>query len=438
MTGAAVHPAGSRVDLPPHHLEAARFVAALHARAMGPRLAAALGISHRPCHVLDAKYEPGHQATVLYQHGVDLIRGDLLAADRPPVAAAVTEWPGMQLSVFPEDPGLPTLPMAMASLVVGPRLAELSPAQNPLLRRALARRCTVALLRYRPGRRATLRLGAAIDGASYVAKVYHDPVKAAAVAQEAQALARTVRGGVLRLAPAVGHLPELAAVVQRSIHGRPLDAVLRAPGEPGVAAVDAVRRAASALAQLHRGDPVSTRLRPVEKELHRFGARALRIAAVDADLGDQLAGLAQRLLETGGVFPVRPVGLVHGDCKPAQFLLADDGGVYVLDFDHCGLSDQAGDAGTFVASLRQAAVRRAVAGSSPVTTAGLEALAGEFIAAYNTGRGEDLTTRIRWHEVVSLQRKAIRAFARSPRSSLPAALVQEGHRCLDRLTQELP
>ena len=198
---------------------------------------------------------------MLYQHGADLVRGDLLAPDSPPTGArVVTGWPGMELSVYPDDPDLPTLPLAMTASVVGPQIAQLSPALTPIQRRALSRRCRVTLLRYRPGKRATVRLGTPVSDASYVAKVYHDPAKAAAVAHEAQALGRigTADGG-LRLAPTVGHLPEISVVVQQSIHGQPLDSLLRAPGGHGAAAAEAVRRAASALAQLHRGPMVSTR-----------------------------------------------------------------------------------------------------------------------------------------------------------------------------------
>ena len=434
----ATYSTGPRVPLLAFRTEAERFAASLDAHAMGPLLSAALSTSHRPCHVLDAKYEPGLRGIVLYQHGADLVRGDLLAADSPPTGAPMTGWPGMELSVFPYDSGLPTLPTAMTASVVGPQLAQLSPALTALHRRALSSRCRVALLRYRPGKRATLRLGTPVADASYVAKVYHDPAKAAAVAQEAQALARSsARGGALRLAPTVGHLPELSVVVQQSIHGQPLDDLLWTPGGPGAAAVEAVRRAAAAIAQLHRSAMVSTRLRPVGKELHRFMERSLRISVVDCDLGDQLADLAQRLLQTFDAFPGSSLGVVHGDCKPGQFMLTDDGGVYVLDFDHCGVSDQTSDAGTFVASLRQLAVRWTAAGASPASTAGFDALADEFITTYNKSMDDDLSTRIRWHEVVALQRKALRSFARSPKSPLPAALVKEGHRCLDRVTQEL-
>lgn len=427
-----------RAMWPTEDTEVKRFAAALDAHVMGPRLSVALNTSHRPCHVLDAKYEPGIRASVLYQHGADLIRGDLLAPDSPPGSPrAVTDQPRMELSVYPHDPDLPTLPLAINASVMGPQIAQLSPTLTPIQRRALSRRCKVALLRYRLGKRATLRLGTPISEASFVVKVYHDPAKAAAVAHETQAFGRIARYGGLRLAPTVGHLPEISVVVQQSIRGQPLDSLLRASGWNWAAAAEAVRRAASALAQLHRGAMVSTRIRPVEKELHRFRARALRICAVDSQAGDQLLGVAERLLQSFSALPVSLPGVVHGDCKPGQFLLASDCTVYLLDFDHCGVSDQAGDAGTFVASLRQLAVQWTMAGASPASTAGLCALADEFITTYSESMEDDLSTRIRWHEVVALQRKALRSFARSPKSPLPAALVEESHRCLDRVTQEL-
>lgn len=415
-----------------------RFNAALDAHGMGQRLTTVLRTGHRSCHVLDAKYEPGVRASVLYQHGPDLVRGDLVAPDGPAASDRVTDWPGLQLSVYPHDPDLPTLPLAITASVMGPQIAQLSPALAPLERRALLRRCRVSLLRYRPGKRATVRLGTPSVDTSYVAKVYHDPAKAAAVAHEAQTLAGIeAPDGGLRMAPTIAHLPEISVVVQQSISGRPLDSLLTTPGWRGAAAMEAVRLAASALAQLHRGPMVSTRTRPVEKELHRFRARALSICTVDSRQGDQLLGLAERLLHTVSAFPVNRPGVVHGDCKPGQFLLAGDGTVYLLDFDHCGISDQAGDAGTFVASLRQLAVQRAVTGASAASTAGLDALTENFMTTYCESMEDNLYTRIRWHAAVALQRKALRSFARSPKSPLPTALVEESHRYLDRVMQEL-
>lgn len=413
------------------------FLEALDPQAMGPRLSAALGSGRRPCHVVDAKYEPGVRAVVLYQLGADLVRGDLLTAEAPAEARPPRIGPRLDVSVFPHDPDLPALPRAVEPAEVGPVLTGGLGVSARRDRRAMTLRCRVFLLRYRPGKRATVRITPGLSAAGYVAKVYHDPAKAAAVALEAERLAATVGPqGIVRFAPTVAHAPELSMVVQGAVHGTPLDTLVAGSRGTSTAAAQGIQLAARALAELHDGPIVSTRQRPVEQELRRFVARARRIATVDPPAGRALSSLAERLLATHAGLPPGPLGLVHGDCKPAQFLLADQGQVYLLDLDHCGVSDQAGDVGTFAASLRQLAVRRTASGGSPAPTAGLIALADDFIATYARHRtGVDLDTSIRWHEVVALQRKALRAYARAPRSPLPGALVAEGHRCLDRVTR---
>ena len=418
--------------------EAGRFAEALDARRMGARLAAALGSGLRPCHVLDAKYEPGVRGVVLYAHGDALVRGDLLLDETTADRGSPVVQPGIRLSVFPQEPSLPTLARVMAPAEIGPVLAGVLPDQTPEHARALARRCRVELLRYRPGRRATVRVRTTLTGPVYVGKVYHDPTKAAAVAGEARRLAGNLAAnGMLRYASTLAHLPELSLVVQESVQGEPLDALLSRPGESPSAAAGGVRRAATALAELHRSPVATARQRPVSKELNRFLARAEQIATADALAGSLLRGLAERLLETEDELPPASVGMVHGDCKPGQFLLGDDI-VYLLDLDHCGVSDQAGDVGTFAASLRQLAVRRLTARRRPAPVDPHE-LAAIFRSAYLRHFDDDgLPARILWHEAAALQRKALRAFARAPRSPLPAALVTEGHRCLDQLRIETP
>jgi hypothetical protein len=60
-----------------------------------------------------------------------------------------------------------------------------------------------------------------------------------------------------------------------------------------------------------------------------------------------------------------------------------------------------------------------------------------FLRAYVEAAGVPsdghLRRRIAWYEAVALERKALRCFARAPRSPLTHALVAEGHACLDRL-----
>jgi aminoglycoside phosphotransferase (APT) family kinase protein len=191
------------------------------------------------------------------------------------------------------------------------------------------------------------------------------------------------------------------------------------------------------LAALHRAPVTSRRRRPVDAELRRFQSRAARVACVDPGVGAKLAQLADRLISTQPTAPGAITGLVHGDCKPSQFRVHDDA-VTLLDFDHCGVADPASDVGSFLASLRQAGARGRFAVSPGSCGPGLaDALAATFLRAYLDGsahlRAEPFSTRAGWYEAVALERKALRAYSRSPDSILPVLLAREAHRALDRV-----
>ena len=408
---------------------------ALRPSLMGARLSTALGLREETCHVLDAKYEPQSKAVVLYRLGRELVRGDLLCAETAATSQSALVPPGLSVSTFPDDPDLPSLRQVMDPSRLGSVLADHLEWPTRATRHRLRRRCRVQLLRYRPGKRATVLVGLGQRRAACVAKVYHDPDKAAAVAREAPVLtALSTSSRTLQVAASLGHLPELGVVVQSVVPGSSLHDLLGGPRGGGAGLSDAVARAARALAELHQGSIEGARRRVLDKELHRFVLRAARVASVDARSGARLAGLADRLLELHPQLPAGPEGLVHGDCKPSQFLVTDNQ-VFLVDLDHCGWSDQLSDVGTFVASLRQLALSEP--GSSAGRAARLSQLTGlgrHFVDTYTGGRYDlGLAARIRWHEAVALERKALRAFARAPLSRLPMTLADEGHRCLDTL-----
>lgn len=434
MTGVAAVATGSQRE----HYEA--LLGALDPDRMQPLLAGEFGdAADQPCVVLDAKYEPGRPATVLYGLGPRLVHATVPPPGWDAHGAHLPN--GVTVNAYPVDPGLPTLPAVLDPRVFGPALAgalgttdsdsglrsdpDSGPDPDP---GAVAADVDLQLVRYRPGRRATFLVtvtGKRSPG-TYVAKVYHDGAKAAAVAAEGRALAAGPSQPPLVLAPVVAHLPDLAVVVQGFLDGHGLEVHLDGSGWTGRHETD-LARAAEALAVLHGRSVPNGRPRPVERELHRFVGRAGAIRSVDPDTGQALLDGANRLL--GLHTDPGPLSLVHGDCKPSQFLVTTDG-VAILDLDHCGIADPAYDVGNFVASLRQHGIR-----TSPAGARAAEAPAATFVSAY-TDRArpaarEAFLARVDFYVGVALVRKALRAFARHPLSEEPLRYVEEAHRGLD-------
>ncbi|MGH3342476.1 MAG: hypothetical protein ACRDPK_06240 [Carbonactinosporaceae bacterium] len=437
MTGFPTVAAPADEQVAPSSL--ARFGEALQPGVMGPRLATLTGAATTACHVLDAKFEPGIRAIVLYELAGSMLRGDLLPTSEPAASDSHTSVvpPGLCLHLFPADPQLPALPRVVDPAHLGPALSRELGLHGGARTGPRTARCRITVLRYRPGKRATV-LVAYAGGGRYIAKAYHDPAKGAAVAQESVALvAACTATSALRLAPTLAHLSDLAVVVQGPVAGTPLDVLLGGPHGPARAAHAAVRRTARALAEFHEATAVGiARQRSVDGELRRFGERAARIGTVAPQLGAFLAELGDRLVATQACLPASRLGHVHGDCKPSQFLFTDQY-VCLMDLDHVGLSDQAGDVGTFLASLRHLAVRRTLKGARGDAVGELGELSRLFLEAYEETRGADSQRpRARWHEAVALERKALRAFARAPASPLAGALAAQAHRCLDELVEE--
>lgn len=392
--------------------ELTRVDCLLRAGAMRPYLAAAVCPDDPggACQVLDAKYRPGEGCTVMYALGGRLVTGELRLDGTEPAARWWT---------FPGDPALPGLRVLTDPDELTRALSEALPQEPPL------RGARATLLRYRPHRRATF-LVAAWAGrrrVRYVAKVYHDLGKASAVYAETRRLGfrLAAAGGTVVLADPVALLPASRTVLQRVVTGRPLDQFLGDRRGAGGGLPDLVGCVAAALAALHASPQVSARERPVAAELARFARRAEAVATVRPGLGARLLTVCAELDRRGRELP-STLGLVHGDGKPSQFLLCADG-IALLDFDHCGLADPASDVGTFLAALRH----RAVVGAAP---AGAHVLEAAFLGGYAKVAGDGVGARAPWYEAVALVRKALRAFARAPRSPLPSVLVAEAARCL--------
>src|SRR6266545_3967714 len=351
---------------------------ALRPRLMGALLQAALDApgTQTECRILDVKYEPGEYCTVLYQLGERMVIGTMTWGEddeEMPPTDRVIDGLGMRVYSFEHDPALPGLDVARDPLALAEALSDALPECRSGAARML--RCRATVLRYRPGRRCTLRVDAwlrdarsgALGRRTLFGKLYHNAAKATPAYREMQLLADSApaRDGRVILARPAAYLPALLMVLQEPVTGTPLDMLIgrmegsTTAGDPR--GWDGIVRAAAALAAVHTAGLVAGRERPIAAEVKRFGKRAARIAEVDPELGARLLELADALRAVSVNLPAwgAELTLIHGDCKPNQFLIGPDG-VAILDFDHCGMSDPANDVGTFLATLRQLGIRQSL------------------------------------------------------------------------------
>lgn len=409
--------------------------------------------THPPlCHILDMKYEPDDRCTILYQLNNRLLIGALhwQATQQPPPPAAQLLAPlGMQVYPFEFDPSLPGLARVLNEKTLHQGLNAALPVCQAGAMRVV--RCQVIPLRYRPSKRCTLRINVwlrsqqtgAIIPYTYFGKLYHNAAKAQAVYTEMQLLATAVCGHNLGVAQPVAFLDEFPLVLQAPVPGIGLDLLLSHPERVtrngATRAAAGVLRAAAALATLHQLPVTSERLRPVESDLQKLHRRIQIVARFDATLGIALSELAHELMALVGQLSAwgETLSVVHGDCKPSQFLISHEQ-TALLDFDHCGMADPASDVGMFLATLRQINVFQAL--KTQRTSVWLGELEEHFLQVYRTtGQFPDHSAeffgrRAIWYQALALLRKALRAFARSPHSPVPAALAEQGRCCLAGLT----
>jgi hypothetical protein len=429
-----------------HGRELDQLRAALRTRSIAAHLARVAdrdgARAARACRVLDVKYEPGVRCTILYEldaRPVVAMIGwnEATASD---VSLQDVPVPNMEFYAWPDDPGIFGLTSFMELDAMVDVLARaLSCGRDHVLR------ARATLVRYRPRRRCTLRVdmrvrragGHTIELRTVYAKLYHDVAKARSVWEEMRLLHRceALRRAGAEVAEPLALVPELGLVVQRPLPGAALDGLLAGDAGPHL-----VHRAARALAGLHEAGLRTARVRPIDALLTRMAGWAEGAGTIDRALSAHLGEVVATLTVSRDRLPAwgEEITLVHGDCKPSQFLV-DGRSLALLDFDHCGMADPALDAGNFLATLRQVGVRHELkartARRAPLHAAALRRLEQEYLRAYAAARGDEgaLAQRAQWYEAVALTRKAYRSWQRSPWSPLPHALLRQARTCLDAL-----
>ena len=207
------------------------------------------------------------------------------------------------------------------------------------------------VLRQHAGSRAVLLYEA--DGAPVrlVGKLYAKPRKAAKVWTVLEDLAVRARGEVWRTPRPLARPAEGNLLLMEHLGGVRLCDVVW-DGGLWEAQVTAVRRAARALAGLHRVPADDLELRTGEGDRAKLARRACEIQALSPDLARRIAALREEIARRAdGLAPPR-AGFLHGSVSPKQILLGE-ARVGFLDFDGACRGDPAIDVGTLMAVLHK-------------------------------------------------------------------------------------
>ena len=354
---------------------------------------------------------------------------------------------GSTVQEFPVDPKLPHLAAVMApaehpdlaaALEATAREVHGVPSEEPLLG------VDAEAVRYKPGDRCVLRYrlrfgGPGTDAATrtctLVAKLYRERSEAEA-ADDLLVRLRT-DAAVAWTARPLGVVPGLPLALTEDL-GSSRDRVPARSGlrivHPGSDdAVDVVRRAARALAELHTGglDTGSLSRRTGVDEAGKAAKRARLLEQYVPDLAPVVRDVAEALCATLDGLPTDVLRPAHGSYKSSQ-LMVRDGDVFLVDFDQFCLADPALDVGYFLAYLRPAGLWYRRAGRR----AWFEAAAEAFLSTYldriaergeSAATGAGIAQRASVYEAALLLKIAARRVNRlhSPRPGEVAAVLDE-------------
>ena len=309
-----------------------------------------------------------------------------------------------------DDDDLPGLAVALDPDHVRDRLARLSGAPVGL--------CRITPVAYRPATRAVLAYDVVADSGTgrLYAKLLSDGsdrYAAATAAIAASALGHIARAPVPDV---VAVWPDLGAVVQRGASGRALSDLLRDEVVPGADRLGHAAELGRLLAAVH-GTPCAGQPRwSAEEELAALELLLPSACHADPAVGRSLAALVDRLADA---VPADddPV-LCHGAFRTGQVVV--DGGVLsLLDLDTVSCSDAARDAGSALAYLSWADVRRAL---RPGFAAAVQ---DAFLAGYAGGRGRLSARSLAWWSVATMAKIAgrrYRSLATAEWSDVPGLL----------------
>ncbi len=267
----------------------------------------------------------------------------------------------------------------------------------PGLAGLLAQPGDVRVVRYRPGKRCTLRVN--YGRVTRYAKVFDDDAGARLFA-ESEWLWRATQGGALGFVVARPdrYEPETRTLWQHEVTGVPVLEAMAGPD--AMPLVQRIGRAAASItgtmlepALVFDGNSQVERSRRYVRELSRTVPRLAPIAG----------GLLERLAALHASRGHRLLRPIHGAPHPSQWLMSGSG-LGLVDFDRLALGDPELDAATFLGELE-------FEGGLAIPE---DRLGGHFLAAYESVAGPldlELLSAYRAHKRLAKALRMARSFA---------------------------
>jgi len=267
----------------------------------------------------------------------------------------------------------------------------------------------IELRRYRPGRRALVRMEARIPGPAgrirpvRWLKVYAFPLPSARVAA-ARRLGGTGSAGEngILMPPVIGTSDDRRVLVSDHVGGIPLLSSLGRSPEKRL-----IKRTARALRRIHTAPPVPAMLRDPGSELADLESGRRTLAGIDREMGMAAEGILKILRRKAFLLPAWRFGTIHGDFSHEQ-VLVKRGHIRILDSDRLALGDEHLDLGTFAANAMEAAIAGRI--SRKTARRWIRILWREYSSL---APGKLHAPGLRWHSSAALLRLAVRPLRRA-------------------------
>lgn len=255
-------------------------------------------------------------------------------------------------------------------------------------------KCEIDVLRYKPGRRCTLRYrlwardphACGSQERTIIGKIYKNEAKSRRILRVISELYHKGFGGDsmdgIRIPGPLGHIPELAMVLMEYVPGPSLRESFSSPR-----LADHLAAAARALVKIHSCSLKGVRKHQVSDEFAILNRWVVKATWINPDLAPALETSLRDIIASAHDLDCPETVLTHGDFSPNHVLLGG-GEVTIVDFDSVCNADPARDIGHFLAHLRLRVIERSWAEDK------MRIYGKAFLAAYRPGIPSNLRARI--------------------------------------------